>query len=142
MIIPRHALVHRHARLTDLRIGGTVIAVMTLWLLSLACVGGLCVMLSIALADPSKASEIRGVVIDKSGRVRMSQGLRAERTTMNTARIFVGGGQGERGTVACVCKGRGSGCLLSIINDALFCKNSGCSDCKIEVKPTKPVKTQ
>ena len=113
----------------------------TSWMPRLLQVSVLCVMLAIAMAGALRAGEIKGLVIDEARRARMSQGMRAEQTSKHTARIYVGGGQGERGTVACVCKGQGSGCLLSILNDALFCKNSGCSDCKIEVKPSKLIKT-
>ena len=113
----------------------------TSWVPRLVQVSVLCVMLGVAIAGASRAGEIRGVIVDESGRARMSPGMRAVQTSKNTARIFVGGGQGERGTVACVCKGQGSGCLLSILNDALFCKNTGCSDCRIESKPSQLIKT-
>jgi hypothetical protein len=111
------------------------------WVPRLILLGGLCSMLAIAIIGPLRAGEIKGLVIDEAGRARISHGMQAEQTSKHTARIF-GGGQGETGSVACVCKGTGAGCSLEIIHQRIFCKNTGCSDCKIEVKPTKPIKIQ
>ena len=70
-------------------------------------------MLAIAIAGSLRAAEIKGLVIDDAGRALLLQGMQAEQTSKNTARIF-SGGQEEMATVACVCKGTSSGCSLDL----------------------------